>query len=418
MSGGGGDSNDGLWMIFFIVAFICGIIWAIWHFFTPQVLQGFLWARQGEIAVAGLWTDNDYSIEVPTEKGMQSMTFGEARQIVNGITTQQMMQDNFNHWQIMNAVSLAALKPLRYIAGLLFALMAFYALFYGPTSHHRKKFNLQALIARQAKTFPVIAPVIDFNPLTDAPHRPPGSLVPAKLPLFAEALSPEEWTAFNKIPATDGKIDREPMEEAFRLQLGEPWKGPKKLKNYQQVLLAAFALKSARKRKEADDLLGDLALCWNHKGGLKLDGSLISKARKVLRNNSISGDILARCNRHAFVTTALLGALDHARTEGGVLAPAQFLWLRGHDRTLWYPLNNLGRQAFHAEAAGAMSHYRAEKQVQRPIPKPMLKDAVDVMAAYLEDDKKAMPIPQLDFSMIKNKAAPKKNKGIMKPVGT
>ena len=182
--------------------------------------------------------------------------------------------------------------------------------------------------------------------------------------------------------------------------------------------LAAFALKSVRKRTEADDLLGELALCWNHKSGLNVNGALASKARKILKNKSTSEDILNICNRHAYVTTAMLGALNHARSEGGVLAPAMFLWLRGHDRALWYPLNNLGRQAFHAEAFGAMSHYRAEQMLGRPIAKPMLKDAVKVISAFIKDKNKSMPIPQLDFSMIKNKKDADKNQGIMKPAGT
>tara|TARA_B100001750_G_C15510066_1_gene603003 strand:- start:512 stop:1768 length:1257 start_codon:yes stop_codon:yes gene_type:complete len=415
--GGGGDSNDGLWMLFFIFAFLGGALFAIWFFFTPQVLQGYLWLRQGEMALASLWTDNDYTVEVITPRGVQPMTFAEARNLVNTATPDQ-LENHPNLLNIMHATSLAAMKPMRYFFGPLFLLMGIYALFYGPTSHNRRKYNLQSLIQAQAQSFPAIAPIVNFNPLTDTKHRPPGALVPAQLPLFAEALSPEEWAAFHKIPMPDGKVDRDAADEAFALQLGEKWRGPQKLKPYMQVLLAAFALKAARKRLESDQMMGQLAQCWSHNGGLKLDGSLVSKARKILKNKDISGETLSRCNHHAYVTTALLGALDLARSEGGVLAPAQFLWLRGQDRTLWYPLNNLGRQSFHAEAMGAMSHYRAEKQVQRPIPKPMLNDAYDVISAYLEDNKKSMPIPQVDFSMIKNKSAPKKNKGVMKPAGT
>lgn len=413
----GGNNNDGLWMLFFIFSFIAVGIWAIWHFFTPQVLQGFLWLRQAEIQVASLWTDDDYTVEVLTQNGPTTMTFAEARQLVNNATPQQMMGTE-NVLRVMHAVSLAALKPLRIPFGILFLALGAYALFFGPTSHHRRKHNLQSLIEAQSKTFPAIAPMISFNPLNDTAHRPPGALVPAKLPLFAEALSPEEWVAFNKIPSHNGQLDRQAVEQAFAKQLGKPWRGWKNLQPYMQVILAACALKAARKRTESDDLLGRLAACWTHKGGLRLDGGLVSEARKILRSKDISTDTISRCNRHAFETTALLGALDLARSEGGVLAPAQFLWLRGHDRNLWYPLNNLGRQSFHAEAMGAMSHYRAEKMVQRPIPKPMLKDAVDVLTAYVEDTSRAMPIPQLDFGMIKNKKAPRKNKGVMKPAGT
>jgi intracellular multiplication protein IcmP len=410
----GGDPNDGLWMLFFIIAFICAIFFGIWFLFKPYILQGYIWARQGEMAIASVWTDADTRFE--TSAG--PMTFGQARQALRTITPEILMRDDVKHWEFMEATSQAALRPLRIPIGIIFGILIYYAWFRSPEARYRKVYGLDTLIEAQARTFPVVAPFIKFNPINDAPHRSPGSLVPAKLPLFAEALSPEEWVAYHQIPVPDGKLEEQKAEEALKLQLYGRWKGYKALKPYQQVLLAAFVLKAARKRQEADDMLGELALCWNHKDGLRLSGALVSKARKILKNKEVAGETIAAANRHAYVTTALLGAIDYARSEGGVLAPAQFVWLRGHDRTLWYPLNNLGRQAFHAEAFGAMSHYRAEKLLKRPIPKPMLSDAVKVLTAYLGDRDRSMPIPQLDFSMIKNKKDANKNQGIMKPAGT
>jgi len=410
----GGNQDDGLWMLFFIMAFICVGAWGLWYAFKPQLLQGYLWARQGEMVVASLYTNDDYTIET----SVGELSFGEAKTIINQVTPETLLSEDVDHWQIINATSLAILKPLRIPFGILFGLMALFAMYRGPTSYHRKKFGLNSLIEAQSQTFPVINPIKNFNPLEDIPHRAPGMLVPAELPLFAEALSPEEWAAFNKIPIIDNKVDRDAVESTFSLQLGEPWHGVKKLKPYQQVILAAFALKTARKRKESDALLGEIASMWTHKSGLKLSGAIIAKSRKILRDKDIAAKTITECNHHAYITTALLGALEKARSEGGVIAPAQFLWLRGHDRALWYPLNNLGRQSFHTEAFGAICHYRAESNVERPIPKPMLKDAIDVFCAYIEDKKKSMPIPQLDFSMIKNKKAPNKNQGVMKPAGT
>jgi intracellular multiplication protein IcmP len=300
------------------------------------------------------------------------------------------------------------------------AVMIYYVWFRGPTSWFRKVFKLDDLIKKQAQTFKVIQPIINFNP-SEANHRPPGSPVPAILPLFAEALSPEEWLAFHKIPIVDDKIDRDDMQRAFQLQLMGKWQGAGKLPPYLQVLLAAFALKTVRKRDEADDILGRIAGCWDHKKGLQLsrEKGLVSRARKILKDPKISEKIIRECNRHAFITTAMLGALKLARSEGGVLAPAQFVWLRGHERTLWYPLNNLGRQSFHAEAMGAMSHFRAESMVQRPIPKPMMQGAMETMEDYAKTLRENnVPIPPLDFSMVKNKKATAKNKGILKPAGT
>ena len=219
------------------------------------------------------------------------------------------------------------------------------------------------------------------------------------MPDFAEALGPEEWLAYYQIPSPDGKVDAEAASKAFQKQLIGRWKGWKALKPYQQVLLAAFALKSCRKRDEADVMLARIAVCWSMKGGLQLgkDRSLVAEARKILRDKNIAGGILSVCNRHAFITTALLRALTYARDEGGVLAPAQFVWLRAHDRTLWYPLNNLGRHSFHMEAFGAMAHYKAEKLTDRPIPVPKMEGAVDQIVDYMGSSL-ARPIPQLDYS--------------------
>lgn len=153
-------------------------------------------------------------------------------------------------------------------------------------------------------------------------------------------------------------------------------------------------------------MLGALAKCWSHDGGMKMDGRLLKEARRILRNRDISGKLLTKCNQHAYENTVLLRALNTAREEGGVMAPAQFVWLRGFDRTLWYPLNNLGRQAYHMEAIGAIGHYKAEKMAARPIPRPKVENAVKSLAEYLASSN-ARPIPPLDYSKSKKRAIKK-----------
>ena len=99
-------------------------------------------------------------------------------------------------------------------------------------------------------------------------------------------------------------------------------------------------------------------------------------------------------------------ALATAREEGGVLAPAQFVWLRAYERLLWYPLNNLGRQSYHMEAIGAMTHYKSEKLAQRPIPRPKVADAIKSLVEYFSSGK-ARPLPPMEYS--------DKKRGLKKP---
>lgn len=384
------------WMIMGVILMI--LVWLFWKYQAPIVREGISWIRLSEMWViswfiqlgnmAGIWGDEGYTV---IYKG-SAISWMEWYDKVREWPKDRL---NYDHLTLLNAL---AMQPLRLVFFIITMLGALWCIFKGPLTHYRSSLGLEGFIHRQAHNFPVIAPFVDFNPGTQAP-RPPGSPVPAELPSFAEALGPEEWLAYTNNTAPDGSIDEAVARKAFTRQLGGRWKGPMALKPYQQVLLAAFCLKAARKRDLADIMLGRMALCWSFKGGLRLnrDRKLINEARKVLKNKDLAGETLAKCNQHAFVTTALLRGLITAREEGGVMAPAAFVWLRGYDRTLWYPLNNLGRQSYHMEAIGAISHFKAERLTQRPIPIPKVDFAIQTLSAYMKS-RKARPIPQLDYS--------------------
>ena len=383
------------------------ILWLFWYYNSAEVRNVVRWIRYAEMWVISWFIELGNMLGLFGEGGYKVIYQGREFSWQDGFEATPGYHKNALTYQHLAYFNALAMQPARIVMFAIAALGALWCIFYGPRTHYRSKLGLEGLIHRQAKNFPVIAPFIDFNPATQPP-RPPGSPVPAELPSFAEALGPEEWLAFCNIPAPDGKIDEDAAAKAFKRQLYGRWKGPMALKPYQQILLAAFCLKAARKRDQSDEMLGRLAMCWSHKTKLKLskDKTLLREARKVLKNKDISGSTLSKCNQHAFVTTALLRGLATARDEGGVLAPATFVWLRGHDRTLWYPLNNLGRQSFHMEAIGAMSHYKAEKMTQRPIPVPKVEHAVETIREYMESSR-ARPIPQLDYSKSKKRGVKK-----------
>jgi len=385
------------WAILIVVFFLLLIL--LWYFQAENIRNIIRWMRVGEMWFASIFVGDDY---VLYKDGTLVGKLGEIRELAKQIPKEKLNSTP------MDVIALAAMWPLRYLfSGILFVL-AFWGLYFGPKAHYRRTLDLNHLIKRQAPNFPIISPFVTFNPASQPP-RPPGSPVPAELPPFAEALGPEEWLAYFDIPAPDGKVDTNAAGRAFSKQLGGPWRGPMHLTPYRQVLLAAFCLKAARKRAESDDMLGELAKSWSNDKGLRLSPALVRQARKILSNRDLSGKVLAKCNQHAYENTALIRGLLTAREEGGVLAPAQFLWLRAYDRALWYPLNNLGRQAYHLEALGAMCHFKAEKLVQRPIPRPKMEDAIKSITEYMASST-ARPIPPLDYSK-SGKRAIKKVKG-------
>lgn len=385
------------WFIGLII--LTGLWWLLWHYQSQNIRTSIRWLRYAEISISSVFLGDDYIVK---SDGVPIAKLGDIKEYARTVH-----KDRLNE-RSMDLISLAAINPIKYVYSFIILILAFWALFRGPKAFYRQKLDLNQLIKRQAKNFPAISPFVTFNP-TNQPPRPPGSPVPAELPLFAEALGPEEWIAYYDIPVPDGKLDKAAATRAFAKQLGAPWRGTMHLPPYKQVLLAAFCLKALRKRDEADDILGQLSRSWSFEGGLKLNSTLVRRARKILRDRNISGKTLAKCNQHAYENTVMLRALNTAREEGGVLAPAQFLWLRAHDRMLWYPLNNLGRQSHHMEALGAICHYKAEKMAQRPIPRPKLEDAVQSIAEYISSSN-ARPIPALDYSKSKKRAIKKVKK--------
>ncbi len=374
-----------------------GLSWLVWSIFHEQIRAAIRWLRYGEMWIASWFLDKDYTVSW----NGQPVNYHELMNAAAKVPSDRL------DGQFMSLLAEVALYPYLVPIGILSIAFGIWALFKGPGTEHRSKFNIDTLIKKQANIFPIIAPFINFNP-SKQPPRAPGAPVPVELPLFAEALGPEEWVVYNEVPVINNKIDEEAANKAFAKQLGPRWRGAKHLSPHKQILLAAFCLKASRRRGDSDTMLGRLAHCWTEKDGFKLsrDRGLLREARSVLSNQDIAGKILRKCNEHAWETTALIRALATAREEGGVLAPAQFVWLRGHDRTLWYPLNNLGRQSFHMEAMGAMAHYKGEKMAQRPIPRPKVNDAVSSLVEYLASNK-VRTLPQLDYSGSKKRGVKK-----------
>lgn len=423
----------------FCILFV-GVLSIIWLTFRPQLAQGALWLRQGQMFVASFWIDEEKAkAEVDLKNPVVVQGLKEVIGRHRGLNDPRYFKswkdyldsDRYNpanfKFKDVALISKVTLEPYRVAFSVIMVLMAIIVLYYGPTSLLRQKHNIETLIETQSKVFPYVKAFVKFNPLK-LPVRAPGDPVPAELGLFAEALSPEEWIAYNRIPMPDNQLDQEVAYDAFTEQLGKRWRGPAHLDKYQQIMLAAFCLKASRKREEAEVILGRLAACWDHAAGLKLsrDSSLHRDAMKILKTKNYAERTLKIMKQHAYTTPAMMRALAFARSEGGVLAPGLFVWLRGHDRNFWYPMNNLGKEGFHMEALGAAAHYKEEKRTRRPIPVPHVKGAVESLVAYMEDPLTARPVPQLDYSGIKKpkkgkakmQEEHKKSKGILKPVGS
>jgi len=281
---------------------------------------------------------------------------------------------------------------MKYPFAIIFSYMAYIAYKENAREMLREKMGLEEMIEFQAKAWPYIKPFVNYDPGKESSRRT-GGVVPRKLLCFAEALSPEEWLVFHDISIDKNsyEFDENKAKEAFEGQLVDRWRGTAKLKEHERALFAAFALKGARKRKDADEFLGELSSCWTREHGFRPTKKINKRITKILRDPNIGHESVKIANNHAYVNTAMLAVLDYARKRGGVLAPSQFVWLKGVDRVLWYALNSLGRRTYFSEGSGSISHYYIEKGINKALVTPNVNNAVESLHTYLEEHFPSIP---------------------------
>jgi len=221
----------------------------------------------------------------------------------------------------------------------------------------------------------------------------------------------KQFVLANKLLSRDAKQDkvlviRDRTAAVLRAQLGDFWHGLDRLKVQEIVLFGVFAPKaSATDAKMSDKdyakaldlsaaLLNDLwhVFTPDEKGNVPSGKELIEKlgksvvyARCVESAKQYMGSrvVTAIIGRHAYTRTVLYELLDAAR-KTGVLASAEFRWLKLVDRQLWFVMNTVGRAVAVPEAAGVYGHYLYEMKAKRAVEKPMVETAVDAVEGAFE----------------------------------
>lgn len=376
----GGDDNP-LYVWLIGIGLIAGALYLTWHYGHAEISAVIKWIRLREMEAISLVTN---SLE-PMRRELAQ--YPSELMVWNDVVVASEGVGAYLRFPI--AVILTGLGVVAYTAA--------------PQSKWRKRYNLEMLIKAQAQTWRVITPITRCNPalVTRSPKKP----IPVPLEPWAEALFPEEWLAVEGVPYDEAakKVDPAKATVAFTKQLCGPWRGVEKLPDYLQGLFVAFALKIARRRPDCRHMLEELAVCWWPDKGMVLPARLKAEIQKHLRDPKLMGPALEVASKHAWVATVFLGLLQKARIEGGVLASAEFIWLRPTLRALWYPLNGLGSMSFYTEAGGAMAHFMAEVLEGRagkpsqdgvlvgPIKQPSVKPAIEALEAYMAGFKGAIP---------------------------
>lgn len=357
--GGGGDNSlAAFWIVMAI--FIFG--WALWSFAHAHIVAFIFEIRLLEVKLISLFSHDVLKV---------------------GSTIKSTAPENVSFDQLADISSQIG-DYLRYPTAIILGVLAL-AIYFGHANlQFKKSYNMQRLVDEEKVNWPQITPTskldlvsadIDVGPwamsLTPMQFAKKYNLLQLERVLPSDAFSSQQA----KVVAT---LRREEAYQIFALQLGRYWVDTNSLNIHTKALFAVFAARASRDREGATNLL--LQIAASAASG-KLD---FSGAEELLKKHKDNKAVIKTIQNHAFIYTVMASLLVLARTDG-VLATADFLWLKPIDRSLWFMLNSVGRQTPFSEVAGPFSHWIAERTIGHKLNVPMVDEAVKALEIAIQD---------------------------------
>lgn len=365
------DDNGGFYLVVCLIGLCIGayLVWNVWHGVISSVVMTLF---HHEISFLKWFTDR----------------FDLADQQMMAVDPEGVKIADL--YGIAHAVGTAFRIP----AAILMVLLAAVCMMRAAPSRYRRSFDLDGLIKEQARSFKVTSAFVDRHLQLRAPGE--------KLRPSDYALTPEEWVARYGCDSK-GAFDEVAVRAGLSRQLGAPWRGVEHAAPQVRAMFAVFALHLTERRQEALNLLGMLSLALQGEGGDAPEGpeqalhfptSVISTADQLLLEYDLRTKAAAIAAGSGYANTALMAVLTEARRSAGVLAPAQFAFLKLVDRPLWYALHSLGYEgeglggylhpAPRVEAAGSRDHWAAERALARPLVEPSIDSALGALRKLTE----------------------------------
>lgn len=357
--GGGDNSLAALWLTVFFLAVAATIVYV----FRLQLAWFVINLKYMELSVVSLFL----SSTVPLNQAMGQMDPNTLS--MNGAMA------------ILTQVG----DYIRYPFGLILLILSI-ILFYGhPSLRFKKIHTMKSLLEQEKFNWPQIMPVSQLDIVKEPLEKGPWSMSLTPM-LFAKKnhLLYEEREVGGKVQIGEMRerinvgLLRSEAHQVFAMQLGANWQGVERLPVHAKALFAVFACRANRDEASAKAILDKVATS-SPTGSLDFSG-----VEETLNRYKDTVLVKRAIERHAFVLTVMASMLELARQDG-VLASADFLWLKIIDRPLWFMLNAVGRQTPPSEVAGPVAHWLAEKKLGRRISVPMVEEAVKALEAALKE---------------------------------
>ena len=362
------DDQTGFNLIVIVLG-VCIGGYLFWTYYHGQISAAVMALRHREMLLLGHFTDRFVRADA---------------EMLHASPSQVSLRDLYG---ISHAIGESWRIPACAFIGLLALVCALRA----APSRFRRRFDLEGLVREQVKAFPAGAALFDRKLRLTPPAE--GAPLPADY-----ALTAEEWIERFGCDAK-GEFDEARVGRALAAQLGPRWNRPENASRAAQLLFVAFALHLAERRSEAIELLAAASAALASSDGppvqpLVLAGAAVAYALKLLRDPEAFSEAREVTARHAYTAPALMSLLNVTRRRRGVLAPAQFAWLKLVDRSLWYALHSLGFETegigryLHpnprVEALGARDHWAVECAAGAPVIEPDLTRAIAALRRHAQ----------------------------------
>lgn len=364
---GGDNSLDILWIIALIIV---GIV-LFWYLASDYIVAATFWIKKYEIytvkAVIRFFydiVDDFYHVDYPSFLSLNSaLDLIKSGQTVNP-------KELYHLCETVGAY-------VRYPFGILLLIFAGRTYFGGVSNIFKRTYSMSLFRSENVKTWPKIAPVSKLNLIsTDIDQGP-----------WAMAQTPVQFCKKHNLMTIEkdnrGKnkisLKLEPAYRVFAMQLGPVWTGNlRSLPVHIRTLMGIFAARANGKVDETEEALNKIAQSTLN-GKVSFEG-FADKFTSYLYTPAVEKVFQS----HAYVYTVMASLLVLARTVG-VLATAEFIWLKPYDRRLWYILNNVGRQSAQTEVAGIFAHWRAEEKLGYALRAPYIDTAVKALDEALHE---------------------------------
>lgn len=349
----GGGSQDNSMGFFWIIIGIFIAVLLLWHYQRAPIVNFIFAVKSAEIALIDVFTNKALPIkQFIATTDPKTIEFSQVAAVCKAVGRYL-------------SIPLAAFLLL--LAGVLYKTSA--------KNRYRKTHNMGTLAKQERTNWPYITPVLHLDLLNQPIDEGPWamSITPMafakKYKLLIENREAVGTSGLQKDIKLVVTVNRGKATRVFANQLGRPWLGPTKLRPHARALFAIFAAKFKGDREPANVILRAIA---NSTQGGK-NASFVG-ADNLLKKYLHDKTIEKVCAGHAYELTVMISMLEAARGDG-VLAAAEFLWLKPIDRPLWYVLNTVGRQTAPPEVAGVMGHWLAEQALGKALVLPMVEEA-------------------------------------------